>query len=266
VSVGHAVDASATAFGVVHSVFDHAVNLMICGDMWTLLAKTRADLPFGIRVTLTKFDTLSLRRGDRVTVRSGFVGIGPRLVVDCRVTPRWMPVNETMTAPGMERRLAAVAAAAHGRSWHDSAQMAHAVRSAVSDGKRLDDVLARVVGRGPGATPSGDDVLVGVLAVLTCSRSGAAGDSAAKALGRSLMPLLPRTTDVSGQLLRQAVNGLFCRDLHELVSGLLGAPSPRQLGDKVRRVIEIGATSGADMCEGLLAFAPFYFVTDNQRG
>jgi hypothetical protein len=70
---------------------------------------------------------------------------------------------------------------------------------------------------------------------------------------------------VSGQLLRQATNGLFGRDIHELISALLGA-SPRQLlCEKVRRVIESGATSGADTCEGMLAFAPFFFRTDNER-
>jgi hypothetical protein len=131
--------------------------------------------------------------------------------------------------------------------------------------RALGDVLAKVVGRGPGATPSGDDVIVGALAVLTSPHSGMAGASAAEALGRSLRPLLSTTTDVSGHLLRQASNGLFCRDVHELLSALIGAPSPRELSEMVRRVIETGATSGADACEGLLAFAPSYFAFGNER-
>ena len=143
--------------------------------------------------------------------------------------------------------------------------MANALKSAVDDTTDLRDVLAKVVGRGPGATPSGDDVLVGVLVVLTSPYSGMAGARAAESLGRALLPLLPTTTDVSRHLLRQATNGLFGRDLHELLTALIGVSSPQQLSDRVRRVIETGATSGADACEGVLAFAPSYFATGNER-
>jgi hypothetical protein len=265
ISVGHALDIGLAGFGTVHSVFVHAVNLTIRGDLWTLLAEDKTDLPFGIRLALSNFQTLGLRRGDVVSVRAGFVGIGSRLVVDCRAACRWMPARKEKSEPGLERRLAVVARAVRGKSWHESASMARAVRSAVRDATELGDVLAKVVGRGPGATPAGDDVLVGVLAVLTSPHSGLAGARAAEMLGRVLLPVLPITTDVSGQLLRQATNGLIGRGLHELVHALIGESSPQQLSEKVRRVAEIGATSGADACEGLLAFAPTYFASGNER-
>jgi hypothetical protein len=233
--------------------------------MWTLLAEEKTDLPFGIRVALSNFDTLRLRNGDLVRVRSGFVGIGSRHVVDCRAAPRWLPAIPKKLEPGLEYRLAVVASAACDRSWPGSFQMANAVKSAINDPKALGEVVARVVGRGPGATPAGDDVLVGVLAVLTARHSGRAGARAAELLGRALLPLLPTTTAVSGHLLRQAANGQIGRDLHELVSALNGAPSPLQLSEKVHRVIETGATSGADTCQGLLAFAPAYFAARNER-
>jgi hypothetical protein len=264
VSVGHALDVDSTALGSVHSVYAHAVNLAICGDMWTLLADNAADLPLGIRVTRTSFDKFGLRRGDCVNVRSGFVGVSSRLVVDCRAAPRWTPARAHKSEPGLASRLAIVGKEARPRSWPESAGMARAVRSAVSDANALREVLTKVVGRGPGATPSGDDVLVGILAVLTCPRSGAAGAKAAESLCRALLPLLTNTTEVSGHLLRQAANGLFGRDMHELVCGLIGALSPQCLSETVRRVVNTGATSGADACEGLLAFAPTYFATDER--
>jgi len=126
-------------------------------------------------------------------------------------------------------------------------------------------VLAKVVGQGPGSTPSGDDVLVGILAVLNSPASGAAGARAAESLGRAIFPLLRTTSDVSGQLLRQAVKGLFSRDVHELVLALLGNPAPQQLRNTIQRVIETGATSGADTCMGLLAFAPSFFIPGEKR-
>jgi hypothetical protein len=262
-SVGHALDADSLGFGIVHSVFARAVNLMIGAQMWTLLPADKADLPLGIRVASADFDALGLRNGDPVNVRAGFVSIGSdrtRRVVDCRAAPRWLPAHLNKTEPGLAGRLAFLATAAANRSWHQSAQMAQAVKSALEGSVALDDVLAKVVGRGPGSTPSGDDVLVGILAVLNCPCSGTAGAQAAESLGRAILPLLWTTSDISGQLLRQALKGLFSRDVHELVLALIGNPVPQQLQNLIQRVIETGATSGADTCMGLLAFAPSFLI------
>ena len=320
VSLGHALDVESPAAGVVHSVFVHAVNLTIRGDLWTLLCEGKGDLPFGIRVARPSFDCLGLRSGDAVRVRSGFVSLGTRLVVDCRAAPRWTHPAEAEFAPGLLQRLARIAQATCGRSWPESRRMADAVRASMDDAAALREVLAGVVGRGPGATPSGDDVLIGILAVLTSPHSGPAGARATETLRRSLLPLLPTTTDISGHLLRQAAAGLFSRDVHELRSALIGetrpcgfpplppalrgerargeggrgpSPDPEFLGrspavlwyavppsppaslppqsrgergdEALCRVLQTGATSGADTCEGLLAFAPFYFTKRRDR-
>ena len=268
-SVGHAIDADSAGFGLVHSVFARAVNLMIRAEMWTLLAADKADLPFGIRVASADFDVLGLRSGDPVNVRGGFVGIGSGSgcrVIDCRAASCWLPAPHKEAEPGLAGRLAAVATAASDRSWHESASMAQAVKSALEVSAALGDVLAKVVGRGPGSTPSGDDVLIGILAVLNSPASGAAGARSAESLGRAMLPLLWTTNDISGQLLRQAVNGLFSRDVHELILALLGNPDPQQLLNAIRCVIETGVTSGADTCMGLLAVAPSFFIPHGERG
>jgi Protein of unknown function (DUF2877) len=267
-SVGHALDADLAGLGIVHSVFARAVNLMVRAEMWTLLAADRADLPFGIRVASADFDALGLRKGDPVNVRAAFVSFGSGnacCVVDCRAATRWLPAYHNKIEPGLAGRLADLAAIASDRSWHESARMAQAVRSALEVPAALGDVLTEVVGRGPGSTPSGDDVLVGILAVLNSRHSGAVGARATESLGRAILPLLWTTTDISGQLLRQAVKGLFSRDVHELVSALLGNPDPRQLRNTIRRVIGTGATSGADTCMGLLAFAPSFLIPPEER-
>lgn len=264
--LGHALSVGSAGFGVVHSVFARAVNVTVRGDLWTVLTEDRVDLPLGIRVPLSNIETFSLCPGDPVHVRAGFIGVGSRLVIDCRLTPRWVPRHPSKPRPGLDRRLAVLAAAIRGKSWHESARMAHALRTAVKAPTALAKVVAQVVGRGPGATPSGDDVIVGALAVLSCPHSGVTGARAAASLGRAFLPLLPTTTDLSAHLLRQAARGLFGRDVQELVAVLIEPLSPQALGDKVRRVLAMGATSGADVCEGILAFASSHFTTKNQRG
>jgi hypothetical protein len=261
ISLGPEIDVEAATSGVVHSVYHRAANFVVDGDMWTLLADDRGDLPFGVRISIPSLEPLHLCRGDRVSVRAGYVGIGSRIVVDCRSASSWSPHRIEAVAPGLERRLAIVADAIRGRSWSGSAAMARAVGEAIDDESALASVLAEVVGRGPGATPSGDDVLVGVFAVLRSPVSGPAGHVAGGTFERSLSPLLAGTTDLSRHLLRQAANGQFSRHLDDLVAAIVGSSSIAVLERSVRRVLETGATSGADMCEGLLAFAPSLLVS-----
>jgi Protein of unknown function (DUF2877) len=268
ISVGHALDVDAASSGIVQQAFAHAVNLVIGGELWTLLRADRPDLPFGIRTASHDFGGLGLRHGDRVGVRSGFVGIRSGStchVVDCRSARRWRPAPQNRFAPGVGSRLAVIANAASGRAWRGAAPMADAVRSALDAPDALRGVLRCVVGHGPGSTPSGDDVLVGIFAVLTASRSGAAGAAAARSLEEMMRPLLPGTTDISMQLLRQASRGLVGRAVHELICAISGETNPRAPHAAVQRVVEMGATSGADTCMGLLAFAPSFLLSDDER-
>jgi hypothetical protein len=267
-SIGHALDVRPVGVGFVHSVFARAVNLEMRGDMWTLLDAERSDLPYGIRLALNDFAGLGLRRGDPVHLRAGFVGIGSgnrHLVVDCRTAPRWVPSSRYRRVPGLAIRFGAVAAAARDRAWRDSARMAKAVMTVLYDRQAVSDVLAGVVGRGPGSTPAGDDVLIGILAVLTSPHSGAAGAAAAESLRRAVLPLLSMTTDISAHLLRQAANGLFSRDLQELLCVLIGGAATARLREAVECVVAAGATSGADVCMGLLASAPEFLVAHDER-
>ena len=229
-----------------------------------MLADAKSDLPFGIRVAVDDFDAFGLRCGEPVHVRAGFVGIASRLVVDCRAAVRWVPDVSYPHAPGLIERLEVVAESVRGKSWSGSPEMARAVMSAVQAPATLRTVLAKIIGCGPGATPSGDDVIVGILAVLGSPLAGAAQRRKAGLLRRAVLPLLPTTTDLSAHLLRQAAHGLPGRDLHDLVSALIGNSSPSHLRDAVRRVIGTGATSGADTCEGLLVFAPSYFIQPHE--
>ena len=52
-------------------------------------------------------------------------------------------------------------------------------------------VVRRTVGRGPGLTPSGDDVLVGILATLSSGVAGSSGNRAASRLTHLVIPALP---------------------------------------------------------------------------
>lgn len=265
-TLGYALDVQSPTSGVVHSVYPRAVNLEIRGALWTVLTQDRDELAFGLRVALDATDVLRLQRGERVHVRAGWVSIGDRqAVIDCRAAARWIPAAPAPAAPGLPARIEALAAAAAPHAWSGSARMARAVIAALQKGSGLDEVLRKVVGCGVGSTPSGDDVLAGILAVLTCTRAGRNGAAAARALAAAIVPRLPATAEISAQLLRQAADGHFGRAVHELIAALVCAPAPHALTHAVRRLLAAGATSGADTCLGMAAAARAYLAECERR-
>ena len=109
---------------------------------------------------------------------------------------------------------------------------------------------ARLVGLGPGLTPSGDDFIAGYLAALW-SRAGFESDIDAmlQSLGDALAPLFLRTNAISRQMLSDAAQGRFAERLIDVTRAVAGA------GDVVSaaaHALASGHSSGADTLCGLL--------------
>jgi hypothetical protein len=111
---------------------------------------------------------------------------------------------------------------------------------ALNDGD-LVGTVSQLAGLGPGLTPSGDDVLAGILVVgalterFSPSELRAAADTA-------------RTHDISRSFLRWAANGHSIEPVHDLLSAVAAG---RPTDDAEQAVAAIGATSGHDLLLGL---------------
>ena len=258
VSIGREVDVWSPRAGVVHSAFERAVNLLVDGELWTVLGAPRADGPFGIR--LAPGDArINVQAGDRVQVRAGYVGVGS-LTLDCRSASIWAPTRWAQPASGLDVRLAAVEQVARPRAWDGSAAMARDVTVALrGTDAQLARAVRRTVGRGPGLTPAGDDVLVGILALLTSGAAGTAGKRATSRLTGALVRVLPTTSEISRHLLLQAARGLPGRALHDFGKALIEGASREVLADALDLMLDYGCTSGADACMGLAAACRFTF-------
>jgi hypothetical protein len=258
-SLGCEIDAWRPRTGAVHSVFERAVNLLLDGELWTVLRAKHADAPFGIRLAPSD-GGFAAKAGECVHVRAGFVGVG-KMILDCRTAPRWTPTLWTQRASGLESRLATLERAARPRAWAESVGMARDVVEALSGSDaELAFAVRRTVGRGPGLTPAGDDVLVGMLSVLTSESAKSAGARAASRLTNALMPAIHTTADVSRHLLHQAARGLPGRALHDLGRALIEGASHEALAEALDLVLNTGCTSGADACLGLAAACDFLFL------
>jgi Protein of unknown function (DUF2877) len=113
------------------------------------------------------------------------------------------------------------------------------------------DGAKRLVGRGQGLTPSGDDFLIGLMAALRAADHPLSGKFAATCweLARG------RTTAVAEMFYRYAAVGAFSARIHELLAGLTDTEA-----DLVRAfedALEWGASSGADCVVGVLLGARY---------
>jgi hypothetical protein len=108
---------------------------------------------------------------------------------------------------------------------------------------------AAIAGLGPGLTPSGDDVLIGLLA--THAWAEAAGFAGDPALRRAVVDAAaPRTTRLAAQLLAAAADGCVTAPLTNLLASVYRRG--RRRAPDVAAVLAIGGTSGADMLMGVL--------------
>ncbi len=105
--------------------------------------------------------------------------------------------------------------------------------------------MARLVGRGAGLTPSGDDALAGALLVAHALGTG-------PDLAEAVRARLATTTAVSAALLDAAADGYAARQVVTLVDAAV-AGDPDAVRRALPAVLAIGHTSGADTVTGIRA-------------
>jgi hypothetical protein len=122
------------------------------------------------------------------------------------------------------------------------------------DGDASPEMATRLLGSGPGLTPSGDDVLAGFLA------GAAAFGLDAAALREATAVLAPaRTTALSAALLWHAARGECIDELAGLAAVLTSQcrPGPEQAGPAVSALLSVGHSSGAALALGLVTAAQY---------
>ena len=251
--------------GRVHSVFRSAINLMVEGDLVTIVPDEAGGLPNGILIAAaTDFRTVRVRAGMLVEIDGSLVRVlDADLLIRLYAARPWSALIPVADGRHWATRSPVVHALAHRDERDRSAAPAMAglmsiptaparlaaLREAVARDDRGAAALAArpLVGLGPGLTPSGDDALVGIEAALR-----ALGHPAAGFLSRALDDVTDRTTDVSTALLRHAARGEFSGRIHRLLAALLDE-NDSELPAAIARAVAWGATSGRDCLLGVIA-------------
>lgn len=110
-----------------------------------------------------------------------------------------------------------------------------------------------VLGRGPGSTPSGDDLVAGILLTLFRTTTGHRRERISRAGERVVARAEDRTAKVSTALLAQAARGRTSERVESWLRALLTPTgSERRCAEAVADVIDMGHTSGVDTVVGAL--------------
>ena len=236
--------------GEVAWVFSHAtVARTDDGSLLTLLHPDRPLVPYGAVVAWDETPPFAV--GDQVTLWG-------------RGAPR--PLGLTVQLDGDGQSLA-IEAAPFSRDVLAMQPKAIAVPSAVPDEirRRFDDVLAAFArddeelgvhvrmlsGLGPGSTPTGDDLLVGMAAMAwRLKLAGILDDERAARFFRTLDQLPPAaTTPIAREMIRQAALGHFVAPLRDTVMAI-GNSAGDKLVSGVEKTSKIGASTGNDLLVG----------------
>ena len=106
--------------------------------------------------------------------------------------------------------------------------------------EQLDPAVAALLGAGPGLTPSGDDLLCGLLAGLQTSDP----HGVYLRLTASIEQQLTRTGDISQEYLTQSCRGWLSENMERLIDTLC---HDKPLDDAFNRLAARGQTSGLDL-------------------
>ncbi|MDX3100780.1 DUF2877 domain-containing protein [Nonomuraea angiospora] len=110
----------------------------------------------------------------------------------------------------------------------------------------------QLMGLGPGLTPSGDDVLAGLLVTLRRLGAAAGADRAVRLAGWLAATVTfdarTRTTPISATLLHCAARG---ESSPEVTAVLRGVTGDQPLEPALRRLHSLGHTSGSDLAQGV---------------
>lgn len=255
--------------GTVHSVFATACNIAVGESLITVHDAQKQHTPTSVRVAAVGATpwTPIAHVGDRASFRAGWLSFGSHLL-DLSEVPIWAPGPPArFAAPADARRLLDELIRVHGAPTarsssaltstlaHDLAALRGIVTAGTASDPRTDDldvVVGRMIGAGVGLTPTGDDVLVGLLAALTRGGQTAAATAIVSRVAETVLRNTHRTTDISAHYLRLATRGSFGEPLTNLVDSVVTGSSVDDVHARTREVLSVGASSGADALLGVL--------------
>lgn len=247
--------------GTVHSVFEHSVNVFLGeGRPFLVIHSFAGMIPPG-SFYIEDLDTGHVKAGMEVGADGGSIHIGEsciRILKECRYFDSSLPAlekNRFFLEPYREmidekrktQQVPETMAREICRRLHEGAGCFFEALER-RDLPAMETAAGRCIGLGTGLTPSGDDLLSGILAVLKCF------DPAGFQLAvKAVLPELHKTNDISRSYLLWACGGYGSDVVIHTIEGFMNEAQ----NEAAAKLLQLGHTSGADILDGLVMAAEY---------
>ena len=262
--------------GMVHSVFDHAVNLEL-GEDWLagLIAETKALTPYAVSVRTNDSFAQTVRAGMAAYLREGILSIPEAEItldlscanpIDLSVDsialgnhPEALAllekrISEALDGVDAEASLAPLAMGAEGNVYtRFLAPRLEKLFSAVKLGAwdEATQAATNCAGCGMGLTPSSDDLLCGYFTTLHLLYRANGNTSAKAHIQHLAQAAAEKTNRISASFLLQSGMALANEAVLDLFRSIFTDSDTCSADRAIARVIAIGSTSGADTLTGV---------------
>lgn len=253
-----------TAVSLLHR-FNHALNLINTnGTIISIVQPSIGAGPFSIVVDEERPFPNTINPATPIHKSANSLHIGP-LQVDLRSAQLWQPhppwhllhehhqwltsLPELKTAVAQQQDRLTTGSPANFASQFQAAAAVMNAAIAHPDAAGLETAVTQLAGLGPGLTPAGDDLLLGMLLGLWATRPEAVVVELAE---RVVETAVPRTTQLSAAWLKAAAEGEAWSAWHDFLQALLAGDNWHY---SFHHILNNGATSGIASLLGFITTA-----------
>ncbi|MBC6314462.1 carbamate kinase [Listeria grandensis] len=236
----------------VHSIFQNGINLENAGNLIFIGTAKNGKLPFAVQIAPSDVTTLiaTMRVNQQLTYEAGvLLHHASSLKIELNLTPKYTSTRkkvEIQPSPAfLSQVLQEEKQTGLGFSFRELIEqaaiqdLAKAIRT--TDSALIEKTLRYFLGRGNGLTPSGDDLLVGILLVGNTT-------TAFRQILTRLITTEQLTTDISQTYLKYALNDEFSDSLLALYQAF---QTGAETSGITQQIYQYGHTSGIDTIAGV---------------
>jgi hypothetical protein len=260
--------------GIVHSTFKRIINIHCLenDELFTIASREIDNAPNTLVIDIDNFNDLELMAGDIVYSANQRLCIGSQLVISLEKAVSWesrvidFPDNFEVIKKNLFSMKQYIEQLGKGGGIKKSYQSQNlfdtemskmlearitALKAAINenDSSRAVDCALKLIGLGPGLTPSGDDFLVGLFTIMNIRNSPLFQNrTIADEVVKEAKVL---TNDISYIALKKAAHGHVRESITQLVE-VIFTGSEEELFLSLNKVLTIGSSSGTDIALGLV--------------
>ena len=248
----------------VHSVHRRVINVLIDDVLVALASLDIDDAPATVRVPVEDWRRLGVKQDSPVDVSADRIVLaadGHDVVVSLAGARAWTAPASDLERLGVDELTAALGVLEGFRASEPVTPFGHAAQELLvprtaqlrrellhGDERAVHAAANSLIGLGEGLTPSGDDILTGL--VFLAAQPGALLSRRLPSLAAAIRDGRTSTGLLSHVTLSHAAEGRARQSLHELAGSLVSGDLDR-MRSVASAILEIGHTSGADILTGI---------------